>query len=166
MEYKWYKESDPHLAAQFAARAVIPYLLVGNVRAANASFRIFTSALLQDNKGLSVQDVSSQSSDVKIFPSIPLLNFLSLLLLAVQRGSAELYRQLITKYATHLKETGTWFDTLDAIAEMYFGVRRQRQTNPLFDMMGSLFGSGGGGSSQPARRPANRVEAPAPEGLD
>lgn len=168
MEYKWYKEGDSHLAAQFAARAVIPYLLVGNVRAANTSFRIFTSALCEDSKGLSVQDVSSQSSDTKIFPSLPLLNFLSLLLLAVQRGSADLYRQLITKYSTHLKESGTWFDSLDAIAEMYFGVKRQRQSNPLFDMMGSLFGGGGGGgSSQPARRlAANRVEAPAPEGLD
>ncbi|PKS10820.1 hypothetical protein jhhlp_002577 [Lomentospora prolificans] len=166
MEYKWYKEGDSHLAAQYVARAVIPYLLVGNVRAANTSFRIFTSALCEDNKGLSVQDVSSQSSDSKIFPSLPLLNFLSLLLLAVQRGSADLYRQLITKYSAHLKENGTWFDSLDAIAEMYFGVKRQRQSNPLFDMMGSLFG-GGGASSQPARRPAaNRVEAPAPEGLD
>lgn len=167
MEYKWYKEGDPHLAAQYVARAVIPYLLIGNVRAANAAFRIFTTALCEDNKGLSVQDVSSQNCDVKIYPSLPLLNFLSLLILALQRGSLDLYRQLITKYSAHLKENATWFDCLDAIAEMYFGVKKQRQTNPLFDMMGSLFGGGGGGSSQPARRPAaNRVEAPAPEGLD
>jgi hypothetical protein len=169
MEYAWYRDNDSHLAAQFAARAVIPYLLVGNVRAANATFRLFVSSLCDDNRGLAAQQVSSQGSDVRVFPSLPLLNFLSLLLLAVQRGSADLYRQLITKYSAHLKEAGTWFEALDAIAEMYFGVKRPRQSNPLFDMMGSLFGGaggGGGGSSQPARRPAiGRVETPAAEGL-
>ena len=164
MEYTWYKENESHTAGEFAARAVIPYLLVGNVRGANAALQLFTAALCQDSPNLGAQNVSSQSSEAKIFPSIPLLNFLSLLLLAVQRGSAELYKQLITKYSAHLKENGTWFDSLDAIAEMYFGVKRLRQANPLFDMMGSLFGGGAGGSAQ--RRPAARVEAPAPEGLD
>ena len=164
MEYTWYRENESHPAGQFAGRAVIPYLLVGNVRGANASLRLFTEALVKDGSGsLAAQDVGG---GVTVFPSIPLLNFLSLLLLAVQRGSADLYRQLITKYSAHLKESGSWFDALDAIAEMYFGVKRQRQANPLFDMMGSLFGGGGGGGAQQRRPAASRLEAPAPEGLD
>lgn len=165
MEYTWYRENESHTAGQFAGRAVIPYLLVGNVRGANASLRLFADALVKDSGSLTVEDVGG---GVKVFPSIPLLNFLSLLLLAVQRGSADLYRQLITKYSAHLKESGSWFDALDAIAEMYFGVKRQRQANPLFDMMGSLFGGGGGGGggAQQRRPAASRLEAPAPEGLD
>lgn len=166
MEYDWYKEDESHTAPLYCARAVLPYLLVANVRAANASYRTFVSALAADNKGLAVQDVSSQGSDIRIFPSLPLLNFLGLLLLAVQKGTPDLFRQLKTKYAANINELGdTWDTALEMIAEMYFGIQRPRQSNPLFDMMGSLFGGGapGGGQSRPAAR---RVEAPAAEGLD
>ncbi len=33
---------------------------------------------------------------------------------------------------------------------MYFGITIRSQTNPLFDMMGSLFGGGGPSNPQPA----------------
>ncbi|GAB1314403.1 DUF410 domain-containing protein [Madurella fahalii] len=166
MEYTWYKEDDSYTAPLYCARAVLPYLLVANVRAANTSYRAFVSALAADNKSLGVQDVSSQGSDVRIFPSLPLLNFLGLLLLAVQRGSPDLFRQLRTKYAANIAELGGVWDTaLEMIAEMYFGIQRPRQSNPLLDMMGSFFGGGapGGAASRPAAR---RVEAPTAEGLD
>ena len=166
MEYEWYKQDDSHTAPIYAARAILPYLLVANVRAANTSYRAFISTLSAENKTLSVQDVSSQGSDIRIFPSLPLLNFLGLLLLAVQKGSPDLFRQLKAKYASNVSELGgAWDSALEMIAEMYFGIQRPRQSNPLFDMMGSLFGGaapGGGGRSGP-----RRVEsAPAAEGLD
>lgn len=172
MEYEWYKEDDSHTAAAYLARAVLPYLLVANVRAANTSYRTFTSLLSEDKgAGLGVQDVSSGSADARVFPSLPLLNFLGLLLLAVQKGSPELFRQLQTKYATNIAEAGTWDEALEMIAEMYFGIQRPRQSNPLLDMMGSLFGGGGGmgmggGAGGSSRPPVKRVEAPAAEGLD
>ncbi|KAK4212106.1 Golgi to ER traffic protein 4 [Rhypophila decipiens] len=171
MEYEWYKEDDegPHMAPVYCARAVLPYLLIANVRAANISYRTFISALSSDNKGLSVQDVSSQGADIRIFPSLPLLNFLGLLLLAVQKGNPELFRQLKSKYGSHIQELGgAWDGALEMIAEMYFGIQRPRQSNPLFDMMGSLFGGGGGGGAAAGGRPpVRRVEpAPAAEGLD
>lgn len=171
MEYEWYKEDEegPHTAPLYAARAVLPYLLIANVRAANISYRSFISALSSDNKGLAVQDVASQGSDIRIFPSLPLLNFLGLLLLAVQKGNPELFRQLKSKYSGHISELGgAWDGALEMVAEMYFGIQRPRQSNPLFDMMGSLFGGGGAGaSSSGGRPPVRRVEpAPAAEGLD
>jgi hypothetical protein len=169
LEYDWYKEDDPHTAGIYLARAVLPYLLVANVRAANASYRTFTSDLSSENKGLAVQDVSSQSSDLRVFPSLPLINFLGLLLLAVQKGSPDVFRQLRNHYAHHLDEVDTWDEALEMIGEMYFGIQRPRQANPLMDMMGSLFGGGGGGAphGNASRRPApRRVEAPAAEGLD
>ncbi|KAL1897424.1 hypothetical protein Sste5346_004161 [Sporothrix stenoceras] len=168
MEYSWYKQDDAHTAPQYAARAVLPYLLMANVRAANESFMVFTTALTADNLGLSVQDVSSASADARVFPSLPLLNFLSLLLLAVQRGSPELFRQLSTKYAAQLKENESWSDAVETIAEMYFHIQRPRQSNPLFDMMGSLFGggAGGGGGSRGAKGGNRTIEAPVAEGLD
>ncbi|KAK0719611.1 hypothetical protein B0H67DRAFT_157849 [Lasiosphaeris hirsuta] len=165
IEYEWYKHDESHTAPIYAARAILPYLLVANVRAANSSYRAFVSTLADSNKSLVVQNVSSQGSDVRIFPSLPLLNFLGLLLLAIQKGNPDLFRQLKHKYAFHVAELGGAWDTaLEMIAEMYFGIPRPRQSNPLLDMMGSFFGGGApGGPSRPAAR---RVEAPTAEGLD
>lgn len=166
MEYKWYKEGEPHLAPHFAARAILPYLLVGNVRAANTSYRLFTSALSSDNASLSVQDVSSNSSDIRVFPSLPLLNFLGLLLLAVQRGAPEVFKGLVSRYATQLSETeGAWTEPLEMIGEMYFGIQKPRQSNPLMDMMSGMFGGlGGGGAAAPQRRQG--LTSPSAPGLD
>lgn len=167
MEYAWYKEGDVHLAPHFAARAVLPYLLVGNVRAASACYRLFTSALSNDNPTLGVQDVSSAHSDIRVFPSLPLLNFLGLLLLAVQRGAPEVYKGLVSKYATQINEAEAWAEPLEMIGEMYFGITKPRQSNPLMDMMSGLFGGGGAPQQPQPRRPGILgANTPAAEGLD
>jgi golgi to ER traffic protein 4 len=175
MEYTWYKEDDSHTAPLYAARAVLPYLLTANVRAATTCYRSFTSALTSDSPNLSVQDVSSPSGgdDVRIFPSLPLLNFLGLLLLAVQKGTPDLYRELRRKYLGHINElNGAWDEALELIAEMYLGIQRPRQSNPLMDMMsgllgGGAFGGAGGGAGGAARPAPRRVQAPpTAEGLD
>ncbi|KAM4056169.1 hypothetical protein HRG_003090 [Hirsutella rhossiliensis] len=165
MEYEWYKEGDAHLAPHFAARAILGYLLVGNVRAANTCYRLFTSSLSNENTGLGVQDVSSAHCDIRVFPSLPLVNFLGLLLLAIQRGAPEVYKGLVAKYATQINETEVWAESLEMIAELYFGISRPRQSNPLMDMMSGLLG-GGGAPQQPQRRKLRSAEAPAPAGLD
>ena len=164
MEYEWYTQDDSHTAALYAARAVYPYLLIGNVRDASKSLQLFVSRLTEANKNLSVQDVSSNSSDLRIYPSLPLLNFLGLLLLAVQKGSADLFRQLKTKYAAHIKEAGTWDEALTSVGEMYFGIQRPRQGNPLLDMMSGILGGGGGQAKAQPKRVGGL--APVSEGLD
>ncbi|KAI0157810.1 DUF410-domain-containing protein [Xylariaceae sp. FL1272] len=169
MEYEWFKEDDAHTAATYAGRAVLPYLITANVRAANTSYRVFTSALNEDRSAqLGVQDVSSNSADIRIYPSIPLLNFLGLLLLAIQRGSADLYRQLAAKYAGHLKELEMWNEALEMIAEMYFGIQKPRQSNPLMDMMSGFFGGSGAPAGGSSKKPAVKGPTPMPaaEGLD
>ena len=158
-----------HTAALYAARAVFPYLLTRNVRSANKAYIIFTSRLSTVNKSLGVQDVSSSTSDVRIYPSLPLLNFLGLLLLAVQRGSADLFRLLGKHYAAHIKDVGIWDDALAQIGELYFGIKIPRQGNPLFDMMGSMLFGGGGGAPQKSSTPkskAEKVEAAPPPAVD
>jgi len=167
LEYEWYTQDDSHTAALYAARAVFPYLLTGNVRDAIKSLRLFTSRLTGANKSLSVQDVSSNSSDLRVYPSLPLLNFLGLLLLTVQKGSADLYRQLRKKYAPLIEEVGIWDEALTSVGEMYFGIQRPRQGNPLLDMMGSMFGGGGlGGPPKPQPKRVGASTAPVAEGLD
>ncbi|KAI1169099.1 hypothetical protein F5B18DRAFT_645962 [Nemania serpens] len=170
LEYEWFKEDEPHTAALYAGRAVLPYLITANVRAANTSYRVFTSLLSDDKQSqLGVQDVSSNSADLRVFPSIPLLNFLGLLLLAIQRGTPELYRQLTAKYASHLKDPEMWNEALEIVAEIYFGIVKPRQSNPLMDMMSGFLGGGaptGGGSKRPAVKAPSSTTMPAAEGLD
>ncbi|GAB7347941.1 hypothetical protein MBLNU459_g5453t1 [Dothideomycetes sp. NU459] len=160
LEHDWYSSDEPSTAPLYAARAVFPYLLVGNVRAANKALLLFSSKI-SSNSGLGVQEVSSSSSDIRVYPSLPLLNFLGLLLLAIQRGSgsADMFRQLKSHYASHIKDAGTWDEPLAQIGEMYFGIKIPSQTNPLMDMMGSFLMGGGAGTQKKATR---KVDAPAP----
>jgi len=85
---------------------------------------------------------------MRVYPSLPLLNFIGLLLLAAQRGIPGLFKELCKHYVVHIKEVGIWDDALAQIGEAYFGIKIPRQGNPLFDMMGSMF-FGGGGSQSP-----------------
>ncbi|KAK4680146.1 hypothetical protein QC764_210470 [Podospora pseudoanserina] len=166
LEYEWYKQDETHTAPLYCARAVLPYLLMANLKAATTCYKVFTSQLAAENPSLAAQDVG----ETKIFPSLPLMNFLGLLIVAVQKGNnPEVFRQLKGKYMPTIKEAtdGVWDTALELIGEMYFGIQRPRQSNPLFDMMGSFLGMPGGGGGSGGRPMARRVEAaPAAEGLD
>jgi len=165
LEYEWYTEDDSHTAALYAARAIFPYLLFGNIRDASKALRLFTSRL-SESKTLAVQDISTNGTDIRIYPSLPLLNFLGLLLLAIQKGGADLFRQLRSHYAVHIREVGTWDEALESVAEMYFGIAPPRQGNPLLDMMGSMFGGGAPPKKQQTKRVTATPSAPVAEGLD
>ncbi|THX14268.1 DUF410-domain-containing protein [Aureobasidium pullulans] len=162
LEYDWYTSDEPSTAPLYAARAVFPYLLVGNLRAANKAFLLFTSKLSSSNPGLGVQEVDSASSDLRVYPSLPLLNFLGLLLLAIEKGSADVFKQLKSHYASYIKDAGNWDEALAQVGEMYFGIKTPSQSNPLFDMMSSFMGGGGSGNQKPASRRVEAAPAPAP----
>lgn len=87
--------------------------MVGNVRDAVRSLSIYKNCLVEAKPNLGAQEVSGGSLELKIFPSLPLLNFLGLLLFAVQRGKPETFRQLRLHYAAHIKEVGTWDEVRD-----------------------------------------------------
>src|SRR5437762_941596 len=145
LHYKWYTSDSPHLAALYASRSILPYLVLGNIPCANSAFSTFTSALTSANPTLFTQSIESSKSSIRVFPSLPLLNFLSLLLLAVQRGDSALFKQLGKHYAVHLKETeDVWAGTLGNIGEIWCGIKIARQGGiPLMDMMGSILVGGG-----------------------
>lgn len=143
--------------------------MIGNLRGANKAFAVFTSRLSSSNPSLAVQDVSSASSDIRVFPALPLLNFINMLLLTIQRGNAELYRQLTAHYSSQIQEVSIWDDALAHFGEQYFGIKVPRQGNPLFDMMGSMLfggGQGGAGGRRGPEAPSRRVEAPRNMELD
>lgn len=150
LEYNWYSSDDSHTAALYAARAIFPFLLAGNLRAANTAFLLFTSRLSSSNPTLASQRISASTSEARIYPSLPLMNFISLLLLAVQKGSSDLFRGLQQHYKQILAEQteGSWDEALEHVGESFFGIRQPKQSNPLMDMMGAMFGGSGGGGGQ------------------
>lgn len=88
-----------------------------------------------------------------------------MLLLTIQRGSADLFRQLTGYYASDIQAVGIWDDALAQIGEQYFGITIPKQGNPLLEMMGNmLFGGGqesaGGRRVPQARGAPKKVEAP------
>ncbi|CAD6501749.1 BgTH12-01998 [Blumeria graminis f. sp. triticale] len=163
LEFEWYLQDDSHTAALYAARVVFAYLLAGNVRDANKSLQTFTDTLNTARPQLDVREVKGLSFNLQIYPSIPLLNFLGLLLQAIQKGSPDIYRNLNQKYSTYIKEVGLWDDTLALIGELYFEVPRPRKGNPIFDMMGSIFG---GGAAKPQPKRVGIQETPVADSLD
>jgi hypothetical protein len=105
-----------------------------------------------------------------VYPALPLLNFISLLLLTVQRGSADLFKQLTAHYAAQIKDVGIWDEFLAQIGEQYFAIKIPRQGNPLMDMMSNmLFGGQGGQDNSGGRRAprtAKKVEAAPPSSME
>jgi hypothetical protein len=108
--YEWYKQDETHTAPTYIARAVFSYFLVGNLQEASRSLDVFIQQLVQDNPALVTQEVQSASADIRVFPSLPLLNFLSLLRLAVQTGGADVFRNLKSHYASQLRDVQAWDD--------------------------------------------------------
>ena len=161
MEYEWYSSDEPSTAPHYAARAVFPYLLIGNTRAANKALLLFTSKLSSSHPGLGVQSISSPSSDIRIYPSLPLLNFLGLLLLAIQRGSSDLFKQLKAHYDAHLKEV-QWEEAMAQVGEMYFGIKIPSQSNPMFDMMSSMLMGGNNPFAAKKKDPRNVTASATP----
>ena len=166
LHYNWYRTDSPHLAPLYASRSVLPYLTLGNLASATSAFSTFTSQLTTSNPSLFTQSIDSSKSSIRVFPSLPLLNFLSLLLLAAQKGDSGLFRQLTKHYAVHLKEAGeVWAEALANVGEVWFGIKIPKQGgNMLFDMMGSMMFGGGAGGAGGAQKPATpRSVTPKPK---
>jgi golgi to ER traffic protein 4 len=163
LHYIWYAADSPHLAATYTSRSVFPYLVLGNLASATRAYQLFTSRLTSKNPQLFTQSIESSKSEVRVFPSLPLLNFLSLLLLTCQKGDSALFKQLAKHYAVHLKETeDMWGEALANIGEIWFGIRIPKGGNPLIDMMGSMF-FGGAGAGQKPSTPRSSTPKPKPE---
>lgn len=87
------------------ARAVLPYLCLANLRDATTSLNVFCEKLVAAENA----PPRSTIEGVLIFPALPHVNFLALLIVACSRGAAEFFYQLKKQYATSLEEV-PWND--------------------------------------------------------
>nr|KJB78898.1 hypothetical protein B456_013G025000 [Gossypium raimondii] len=103
------------------ARAVLMYLSMGNLRDANC--------LMNELK----RQVESQELD---FPESDLVQFITFLLLTLERDALPLFNMLRVNYKSSIDREPAFNELLDEIAEKFYGVQRR---NPLQGMFGDLF---------------------------
>ncbi|GMI84856.1 Guided Entry of Tail-anchored proteins 4 [Hibiscus trionum] len=103
------------------ARAVLMYLSMGNLRDANY--------LMDELKRL----VESQELD---FPESDLIQFITFLLLTLERDALPLFNMLRVNYKSSIDREPAFNELLDEIAEKFYGVQRR---NPLQGIFGDLF---------------------------
>ncbi|XP_059628257.1 protein GET4 [Cornus florida] len=110
------------------ARAILMYLSLGNLRDANH--------LMDEIK----KQVKSKQVD---FPQSDLIQFVSYLLLTMERDALPLFNMLRQNYKSCIDRESVFNELLDEIAEKFYGVRRK---NPLQGIFGDFFKMMGGDS--------------------
>jgi hypothetical protein len=166
----------------YASRGTIPYLLVGNILAARTFLSQYLSTLLSTRPALLVETLTVVERDEIAVTTDPTLNFLQLLVRTCQRagGSTPEYQRearnawvrLLGRYQNQGGPLSRpeMKQAIVALGAEYFDIQPPRQTNPLADMVSSLFGGPGGNPSSGPRFTAGRGRGhgagPAPAGLD
>jgi hypothetical protein len=89
----------------YISRAVLPYLCLQNLRDAQSALSTFVDLLCRGDN----IPPHSTIEGVEIFPSLPHVNFLTLLCVACQRGAPEFFNTLKKQYSQSLQEV-PWND--------------------------------------------------------
>lgn len=103
------------------ARAILMYLALGNLRDANYV----------------VDEVKKQLESKELeLPESELMQFVSYLLLTLERDALPLFRMLRQNFKSSIDRDPAFNELLDEIAERFYGVRRK---NPMQGMFGDIF---------------------------
>ncbi|CAG8630694.1 16504_t:CDS:2 [Acaulospora morrowiae] len=157
MLVEWSEQDHPSKRGAYIARAVLQYLCLRSIRDAKIAFESFISEVCLKDPSLKAENVPYRPTmtgdpvDVTTY-RLPLLNFLQLLILTVQREASDLFVTLRNKYKSVLSVEPMFEDLLNKIGETFFNIRALRppQFNIFQDIMNSLLAPPGGGSSSPA----------------
>lgn len=138
--WSWYLEDpEPTHIGSFVSRIVLNYLFIQNVKAANESLASLISKFCDEYPKFTHETVSESGISIELFESVPLLNFIQLLLKTVSTGNAQLYNKLLSRYSTVIQQA----DLKEAtafIGELYFGVAVPKQVNLLQNLMSGFMG--------------------------
>eukprot|EP00164_Ancoracysta_twista_P015399 GFYU01025446.1.p1 GENE.GFYU01025446.1~~GFYU01025446.1.p1 ORF type:complete len:295 (-),score=72.31 GFYU01025446.1:86-970(-) len=119
----WATKTYPSEADLVLTRAVLQYLCLTNLKDANIIFDSVENSMPNKNA--------------------PILNFVRYLLLTLERDAYPLFSKLRDVYSTSLQRDPTFFQYLDHIAKVFFGVQPQTGMAGIFgDIMKSFMGGG------------------------
>ncbi|KAI9454758.1 cytoplasmic protein [Lactarius psammicola] len=157
--FDWAKASDSleSHAGTFALRAVLPYLLNGNILAARTFLGAFISYV--SSSGGTALPIGSTGDEITFTPD-SLLNFAQLAVRSVQRAAGA---QNKTTREAWIRLCGTYQSraalltqpeiraVLDELGTLYFDLQppRTANANPFGDIMSSLFGGAPGSAVVP-----------------
>ncbi len=129
-----------------AARIVFGYLFMQNVKEARHAISQF-SRLCQsrhEHNALPYEEYA-----IQIFPTLPLLSFLTLLVLCCEKRSAQAFARLRNEYSSDIAKGGEpWRECVGRIGEIYFEQRPAKGNNIFADLVGSLFNPASSGGSR------------------
>ncbi|KAJ3333004.1 hypothetical protein HDU76_012223 [Blyttiomyces sp. JEL0837] len=147
MAYEWSEEGYCTDKGYFIARIVLPLLAQKKMKKAKAAFDTY-------HKDLETKSPSDLLGNVPFRPQVPgtseppsevpvfkhrLANFVSLLLIVVQRESADQFTAIKGEYRGSLDIDGYLHMLVDRIADVWFGLGPKKQPNIMEDLMKSLF---------------------------
>ncbi len=137
------QDPDPTTAPFYLSRAIFGYLLLQNIQSAYKSLSVFLKLLQQHNPDFFKDSVEITNSDIIITTSLPLLNYLQLLIPTCQRKAPDMFNRLNNRYESswklNPKLSNSFQQILVHIGAIYFGFQIKREANMLQDLMGSLF---------------------------
>lgn len=138
--WDWSEESKdaPLDAPLFLSRGVLGYLCTENIRDADKCSETFLGLFNSKHKP-ETNSVEAVGGTITTYDSVPLFNFLQLLILACRSKNPETFKRLTARYAQQLGQLPAWGPALDKIGQVYFGIVPKRQGNMLEDLMGSFF---------------------------
>jgi len=109
--YEYFLEDSPDSAGLYISRAVLPYLCLQNLRDAQICLATFIELLVSADNNVPPH---STIEGVEIFPFLPHVNFLSLLIVACQRGAPEFFHGLKKQYSQYLEQV-PWNDVSSVV---------------------------------------------------
>lgn len=133
----------------YLSRGTLGYLSSGNIRDSRTVtqefIRIAIAADIAALRSFLKHEITNEGDyQIYVFESIPLLNFLQLLIPTCQTKSTQFYQRLRARYSSLIDHIDAWSPVLGAIALAYFGIQPPRsQSNMLQDLLGSFMGGGG-----------------------
>jgi len=150
----------PSEVDMFITQAVLQYLCLKNKSTANLCFEMYTQKHPKVDNGPPY--------------TLPLLNFVWMLLVALEGGKLAVFSVLCEKYRTSISRDPSYKEYLDQIGQLFFGVPPpQKSPQGLFgNMLQNMLGGFGGedeeeaaGSSGSQRRPKAAASPPKPASL-
>ncbi|TPX35041.1 hypothetical protein SmJEL517_g02401 [Synchytrium microbalum] len=158
MMWEWSQESVYSDLGYFILRAVLEYLALKKVGHASIALEAFlkawkTSKPTETTVTIPLKTPSEADVEVTIFKS-PMANFGQFILLVVSRNAADQFMSLRSQYRAVWEVDSYLVQLVDIVANVYFGLGPKKQTNPMEEMMKSLFAGPSSSSSKPKAKPA------------
>lgn len=134
-------ESYTAIAGDFLNRMIFNYLFISNIKfaieAKDEFLQLFTEKFPEAKYDVITKSIGQDEWKLLFFHDLKELNFLQLIILTCQTKNQALFMNLKEQYRTFCDK---YKAQLEFLGQEYFGIKAQKQSNFLQDMMSGLLG--------------------------